>query len=387
MVKNRKFPALIIGVVLIGVLFLLVLRFFPLFWGVFIDKKIALTTKSPGNINVLLLGIGGGTHDGPDLTDTIILANIQLDTKKINLISIPRDLYVKALGSKINAAYATGQEKGNKGILLAKSTVNMVTGVMPDYTLVLDFSGFVKLVDLLGGIDVQVKNTLDDYAYPVEGKEQELCGVTQDGIASLSAQIATGSATEFDLFPCRFTHLHVDSGMQHMNGILALEFVRSRHAMGQEGTDFARSARQQLVIDAVRNKILSLGTLANPVKVFGMIDLLKQNINTDIPEDQYDDFIKLAQSMRGAKILSHVLDIGDTQTERYGLLVNPPISSEYAYQWVLAPRIGGDDFSEVHAYVACILADDVCEVTKTSVVDTKPTIAPTGIPSSADQKK
>lgn len=388
MVRRKKIT-LYISLGIIILLFLLVLRYVPLFWGVFIDKKINLKTSSIGSVNILLLGIGGGTHDGPDLTDTIILANIQPDHKKINLISIPRDLFVKTLGTKINGAYATGQDKGNKGILLVKSTVDAVTGVRPDYTVVIDFSGFVKLVDTLGGIDVNVQNTLDDYAYPVEGKEKELCGNTEDSLATFSAQIATGSATEFDIFTCRFTHLHVEKGMQHMDGMLALQFVRSRHALGQEGTDFARSSRQQLVIDAVRNKLLSLGTLANPVKIFNIIQLLKQNVNMDIPEDQFDDFIKLAQKMKGAEIVSHVLDSGDFQTNRYGLLINPPISSEFGFQWVLTPRTGTDDYSEIHSYVSCIISGDICEITKTSVLDTKPPLtgSPTGTPSQSDQMR
>lgn len=351
------------------------LKILPFFWGVFIDKKINIKKDQNGTVNVLLMGIGGGTHEGPDLTDTIILANINPHKNIVHLVSIPRDLYVDSLHSKINAAYATGQDNGGRGILLARSTIASVTGVRPDYVFIIDFSGFVKLVDLLGGIDVNVQNTLDDYAYPVEGKEQELCGATEDSLATFSAQIATGSATEFDLFPCRFTHLHVDPGSQHMDGELALKFVRSRHALGLEGSDFARSRRQQLVVGALRAKVLSLGTLANPVKIIGIINILKDNIHTDIPEDQYDDFIKLAQSMKGAKIDSTVIEEGDSYQGRYGLLINPPLT-DYNGQWVLAPRAGRADYSEIKAYVACVVSGATCSITKTSVEVVTPTPTP-----------
>lgn len=371
MLKKKGF---IVVVVLLVVLLLLVVRFLPFFWGVIIDKKINIKKNEAGSINILLMGRGGGMHDGPDLTDTIILASLNPDKNTIDLISIPRDLYVDSLHTKINAAYANGEEKEKgKGILLARSTVESVTGVRPDYVVVIDFSGFVRLVNLLGGIDVKVENTLDDYAYPTAGKEKELCGVTEDGIASFSAQIATGSATEFDAFPCRFEHLHVPSGLQHMDGDVALKYVRSRHALGSEGSDFARSHRQQLVISALREKVLSLGTLGNPVKVIGIINILKDSITTDIPEGQFDDFIKLAQKMKGAVIKNAVIDQGEG--DRYGLLINPPLE-DYNGAWVLAPRVGRGDYSEIKTYVACIIKGQNCIIGKTGIIIPTPTIIP-----------
>jgi polyisoprenyl-teichoic acid--peptidoglycan teichoic acid transferase len=375
MVKRKKL-LWGIGIILLILLITLALKTLPFLWGVFVDKNINIKKTREGDINVLLMGIGGGIHEGPDLTDTIILASVHPGKNRVDLISIPRDLYIKSLGKKINHAYSMGQNGGDKGILVARSTVNFVTGVRPDYVFVIDFSGFVKLVDLLGGVDVNVENTLDDYAYPVEGKEQELCGATEDGIASFSAQIATGSATEFDFFPCRFDYFHVEEGFNRMDGELALKFVRSRHALGAEGTDFARSRRQQLVIDAIRNKVLSLGTLANPVKIVGIINIIKGNIFTDIPEDQYDDFIKLAQKMKGAKITNYVIDQGDFYKGTYGLLENPPLIDYYG-QWVLIPRVGVSNFSEIKEYVACILSGKECMVSKTGIETIPtPTIAP-----------
>lgn len=376
----KKKVAIGIGIIAAFLFLFLLIKTFPLLWGVFIDKKIDVKKNEDGSINMLLMGMGGGAHEGPELTDTIILAHIDPSKNSIKLISIPRDLYVDSLKTKINAAYATGQEKGNKGMLLTRSTITSITGIRPDYVVIIDFSGFVKLVDLLGGVDVQVQNTLDDYAYPVEGKEKELCGVTEEAIASYSAQIATGSATEFDLFPCRFDHLHVDAGKQHMDGELALKFVRSRHALGSEGSDFARSKRQQLVINAVRDKVLSLGTIANPVKIVGIISILGDNIHTDIPENQFDDFIKLAQKMKGAGIAGSALEEGNPYQERYGLLINPPLT-EYNGQWVLAPRAGRGNYSEIKQYIACLFNDGICTVTKDSVSVKLPTPTISPIPS------
>ncbi len=145
-----------------------------------------------------------------------------------------------------------------------------------------------------------------------------------------------------------------------MNGITALKFVRSRHGQGPEGSDFARSKRQEKVINAFKQKIFSAGTLLNPVRMISLVNILKENIDTDIKQDEYDDFIRLAQLMKGAKINSYVIDTGDDATGRRGLLINPPISDTYNLQWVLAPRTG--DYSEIHRYVACILQMNNCTV-------------------------
>ncbi len=374
--NNRRNLFIWGGLFILIIIILLLVRYFSLFWGLTIDRRVDVKQTKDGSVNILLLGKGGGLHDGPDLTDTIILANINPEKNRVTMISIPRDLYLTSTKSKINKVYAEGQQKNKQGILLSRAAVNSLTGVSPDYAVVIDFSGFEKLIDLLGGVDVTVENRLDDYAYPVEGKEDELCGHTEDGIASFSAQIATASATEFDIFPCRFQRLQINKGVQYMDGKTALQFVRSRHALGKEGSDFARSKRQQNVINAIREKVLSLGTLANPLKVIGIIGILKDNIATDIKEEEYDDFIKLAQKMKGAQIDSYVLDVGDVSEKRYGLLINPPLSEEVEYQWVLSPRFGVDNYSEIKKFVACVISGSECEISETDIIVKKST-APT----------
>lgn len=332
--------------------------------GVLFNKNIDLKKDNATQaINILLLGIGGGNHDGPDLTDTIILANVNPKTNKVNLISVPRDLWIPDLQSKINEAYASGQEKQHKGILLTKTVIQKVTGVSIDYVVVVDFSGFVKVVDELGGLDVIVPHTFDDYLYPVTGKESDLCGKTEE-----DAKTAATVSAELDIeeiFPCRYKHIHFDHGEAHMNGQTALEFVRSRHALGVEGSDFSRSQRQHEVIVALKKKVLSLGLLLNPVKVISIINTLKDNINTNIDSSEYDDFIKLAQKMEKAEIKTHVIDTGSG--DQYGLLINPPISQATRFQWVLAPRVGNNDFSEIKTFVGCIVNGKTCTITQTSV--------------------
>lgn len=318
--------------------------------------------ESDGRVNVLLLGIGGGTHDGPDLTDTIIYAGLDAKDQKITLVSVPRDTWIPSLQDKINIAYANGESNGqNNGKEEAKKVVEEVTGQPIDYVFRIDFQGFVKVIDELGGIDVNVQHTLDDYEYPISGKEDDTCGLSADEIKTFTA---TDSA-ETDIqqkFACRYMHLHFDPGMQHMDGTTALEYVRSRHAIGEEGTDFARSRRQQIVIAAVRQKVFSLQTLLNPAKVIAIYNIVQGSIDTNIKDNELLLFIQLAQKLQHAKINSAVLDFGDATQNRYGLLENGPIDAAHNYADTLIPRAGDGNFTEIHQYIACVFLKGACTV-------------------------
>ena len=337
--------------------------FYPFLFQLIFNKGVNLK-QTDNRINILVLGIGGGSHDGPNLTDTIILASLDPNNNKVTLTSIPRDLWVPDLTGevkKINSAYADGEavRKGG-GLQLAEAVVGKITGQNVDYGIRIDFSGFVKAVDIVGGLDINVDNTFDDYQYPVDGKEADTCGRTQEELQTL----ATDSAEQAVLdFPCRYKHIHFNKGLRHMDGETALEFVRSRHAsQAIEESDFARSKRQEKVIKAFKDKVLSAQTLINPGKVISLYTTLQGSIDTDIKQNEFDDFIRLAEKMRNAKIQSVVVDSGDEQSQRPGLLINPPISSDYSYAWTLVPRAGNGNFSEIQSYVSCEITKGNCSI-------------------------
>ena len=340
-----------------------------LFQVLFNSNNIELKKETPETINLLLLGIGGGNHDCPNCSDTIIFANLNLASKKVTLVSLPRDIWVTDLKGKVNSAYSNGESKRKGGgLILAKSVIGKITGQNIDYGIVIDFSGFVKAVDLMGGVDVIVDKTFDDYQYPIEGNENDLCGHSDNEVKAFSA--TDSASVTFDLdqaqfFPCRYEHVHFDKGLAHMDGETALKFVRSRHAAGSEGTDFARSNRQEEVIKALMNKAFSLQIIANPTKVIALYNNLKSSIKTDISDNEIDDFIKLAQKFQHAQIQSAVIDYGDPVTKRPGLLINPPIGSKFNYEWVLVPRAGDNNFSEIHSYIMCKLTKFNCVISPT----------------------
>lgn len=367
----RKNKPLIVVLVFVAILTLFFIyktaSFYPFLFQLIFDKGVNLK-QTDKRINILILGIGGGNHEGPNLTDTIILASLDEKNNKVTLASIPRDLWMPDLtgnGKKINGAYAFGEEKRKGGGLsLAKAAVAKITGQDVDYAIRIDFSGFVKAIDIVGGLDINVDNTFDDYQYPISGKEDDACGLAEEDI---KAFIATDSA-EVDIqqkFSCRYKHIHFDKGLTHVDGETALEFVRSRHATGVEGSDFARSKRQEKVINATKEKLLSAQTLINPAKILNLYEILKESLDTDIKQEEFDDFIRFAQKLQKAKIQSAIIDTGDEETKRTGLLINPPISNDYNYEWVLIPRIGNGDFSEIQKYISCEINIGNCPVSKT----------------------
>lgn len=359
--KNKLlliFFAVIIAFIVISGL-IRISNYFPFLFQLLFNKEIQLK-QTDGTVNLLLLGIGGGNHDGPNLTDTIIFTSFNPSKDKINLITIPRDLWVPDLKDKINTAYATGESKREGGgKLLAKAVVSKILGEEIDYVVRIDFNGFVQAVDMLGGLDVNVENSFDDYEYPIEGKENDPCGHPEEELIELAT-----ASSQLEAFPCRYKHLHFDKGMQHMDGETSLEFVRSRHAKGNEGSDFARSKRQEKVINALKDKVFSLNLLLSPTKILDLMDVIKNSIDTNISQEELDDFFRLAEKMKQAKITSGVLDTGDEKRSEPRLLENPPVSEKYKLQWVLIPAAGDNNFSEIQNYVDCQLGQKTCQKTE-----------------------
>ncbi len=365
--KNKPLIVVVLFVLILAFIFVVkTANFYPFIFHLIFDRGVNLK-QTDSKINILLLGIGGGGHDGPNLTDTIILATIDQKTNKVILSSIPRDLWMPDLmgeNKKINVAYAYGEaiRKGG-GLPLAEAAVSKVTGQNIDYAVRIDFSGFVRAVDIIGGLDVNVENTFDDFQYPIDGKENDLCSHSQEELQSLATDSADQAALDF---PCRYEHIHFDKGLSHMDGKTALEFVRSRHAVELiEQSDFARSKRQEKVIKAFKDKILSIQILLNPGKIIGLYNTLSSSIDTNIKQEEFDDFVRLAQTMKSAKIQSATIDTGDEASKRQGLLINPLISNEYNYTWVLVPRVGNGNFSEIQSYITCEVSKGNCAIKQT----------------------
>jgi LCP family protein required for cell wall assembly len=372
---HRKRPLILLAiiVVILAIFVVKTASFYPFLFQLVFNRGINLKQNTDSRINILLLGTGGGNHDGPNLTDTIILASLDPKNNKVTLVSIPRDLWFPDLTmnvKKINGAYAYGEAiKKGGGLSLAEAAITKITGQPVDYGIRIDFSGFIKAVDIIGGLDINVDNTFDDYQYPIDGKEADTCGHTVEEMQSL---VSVPEDQLPQAFPCRYLHLHFNKGLNHMDGATALEFVRSRHASEAiEASDFARSKRQEKVISAFKSKVLSAQTLINPGKLISLYTTLQGSIDTDIQQNDFDDFIRLAEKMKNAKIQSAAIDTGDDLVQRAGLLIVPPIVSDYDYAWTLIPRIGNGNFSEIQKYISCEITKGNCVVSPLPVAASK----------------
>lgn len=335
--------------------------------------------STDGRINILLLGIAGGVHDGVNLTDTIMVASYDLKNNQAYLFSIPRDLWLPSLKSKANAVYQIGLSQNN-GLGLSKVVVGNILGIPIHYGLRVDFRGFVKVIDAINGVEVDVEKQFDDYQYPIQGTENDLCGNTEKEmdfneseakklniepgkktvLVTADGNIATDSAEEdkgIRYFSCRYEHISFDKGLTKMSGAVALAYVRSRHGTGGEGSDFARAKRQQKMLEAVKNKILSVGILANPQKMTDLVKALGKGVDTDIAIYDAVEFYKLSKKL--GKTYNFILDnspISGLPNARTSLLINPPREA-YGGAYVLISQ--DDDFSIVQGYVRKILGGEI----------------------------
>ncbi len=242
-------------------------------------------------VNVLLMGIDKREGEvGPWRTDTMILLTIDPRQRTAGMVSIPRDLYVTIpdfgigpIQSRINTAFFYGDLRRypGGGPALAKETIRRNFGIPVQYYVLIDFEGFQKLIDLVGGIVIDVPKEILDTNYP-------------DG----NRDVMT---------------VHFMPGVQHMNGVQALQYARVRH----DGTDFTRAKRQQQVILAIRNRVLDKNLLTGmtPTKLLDILRTFGNTVKTDMPVEDGIFLGQIAHDIPPESI--HRLVIDENMTEYY----------------------------------------------------------------------
>jgi LCP family protein required for cell wall assembly len=220
-------------------------------------------------------------------------------------LSIPRDLYVEipTFGwRKINNALAFGRDSDypGGGEALLASVASKVIGQPINYYARIDFEGFRKVIDDLGGIDIYVDNSFDDYEYPD--------------------------------YNHGFQHISFKQGWDHMSGERALQYVRSRHGTNGEGSDFSRSRRQQKVLLTMKDKMFSLNTITNPASVVSILNDLGNHNQTNLQIWEMLKLSKLVQNVKKDQLITRVLD-----TSPEGLLKSS-YTADGAY--ILQPKSG-----------------------------------------------
>ncbi|MFE5031159.1 LCP family protein [Streptomyces sp. NPDC056683] len=229
-----------------------------------------------GSINILVLGsdsrsgkenkkLGGGSSSGAR-SDTAMVVHVDAGRTSATIVSIPRDTLVTrpscplssggstsvAYNAMFNSAYSVG------GAVCAVKTVESITGVRMDHYLEIDFSGFAKLVDALGGVTVTTDQDIDDAD----------------------------------------SHLHLKKGTHHLDGTQALALARTRHGIG-DGSDLGRIGLQQKLVKALLDRIASISLLTNPGKLYEVADAVTSSLTTDTGLDSLSELMRLGQSLKG----------------------------------------------------------------------------------------
>jgi LCP family protein required for cell wall assembly len=237
--------------------------------------------ESKDRINILFMGIDQRPGESTACrTDTMILISVNPRDMSVSLLSIPRDLWVPIPGraeDRINTAHYWGEvdDYPGGGPALAKHTVRYNFGVPVHYYVRLNFTGFERIIDAIGGIDVNVPETIYDTQYPGENYE--------------------------------YTTLEIPAGQHHFDGEMALKYARTRKGNGDG--DFSRMKRQQQVILAVRDQVLSLPNL--PHLVMQLPQLAREmgdSLDTDIPPDVMFTLAKWAQQIKSENIRADTID-------------------------------------------------------------------------------
>ncbi|MEK7594768.1 MAG: LCP family protein [Patescibacteria group bacterium] len=325
-----------------------------------------LKGEGRGRINILLLGRGGGSHDAPDLTDTIMIASIDPVNHTSTLLSVPRDLWVNVPDHgvmKINAAWETGVYKYlgkvtnntsdpkavQAGFDVIDKTITDVMGITVDYNMLVDFQAFKQAVDTVGGVTVNVPTDLIDPTMAWENAG--------------NATLATAGIHDFD-------------------GSHALTYVRSRETT----SDFARAERQRSVLVALKGRAENLGTLSNPLKLSGLISAFGDNVQTDL-------------SLKNAsRLLSILKAISDVNVNSIGLAGSadqkaPNATPSYIAtgningQSVVLPKAGLFKYDAIQQYVRSQLKDPYIMKEKAKIIVINGTDIPSLATAKADELK
>lgn len=230
--------------------------------------------KPKGQVNILLLGSDARPNEGGFRTDIIVWVSLNPEGEFVSAVSFPRDLFVRIPGqgeNRINVAFVNG------GFELLADTFELNFGVRPDHYVMVDFSGFIKVINNLGGIDVQVAQNLSD-----------TCAkwINASGYCS------------------------VGPGLVHMNGDLALWYARSRYSTN----DIDRARRAQEVIEAIFRRMMNLDVL---LRVPDLYNAYTTYVQTDL---------RVADVIALTPLASKVYDNGDIR--------NYVVGYDHAYDWI-----------------------------------------------------
>lgn len=294
-------------------------------------KPVPTVSVGDQRFAVVLLGYGGANHDGAYLTDSIMVVIVDPSQKSLTLLSVPRDSWVPlyfdgatAVYNKVNSAYAFAKDpslypdrldkySGDHGPgVFAMDTISRLIGVPVTYYVGLDFDGFRQMINAVGGIDVNVPTSFVA-RYPINDDP------------SINANWMT----------IRFA-----SGPQHMDGERAIEYARARETLDNsgEGSDFARSRRQRLIIEAFKQRVLQPGGLLHMPQLLG---IASQHLDTNYAVPAVTQLSQLILDWKDVRFYQTALTVDNYLEEGTG-----PDGT-----YLLVPNTPNHSWTQVRAFV------------------------------------
>ncbi|MDF2379698.1 MAG: LCP family protein [Candidatus Gracilibacteria bacterium] len=270
--------------------------------------------------NILLLGKGGGDHDGADLTDTIIIASLNHTKNSVSMFSLPRDLWVNIPGygsSRINKIYENLKPKfgSDQALEILKEGVETISNTEIPYVIKINFQAFEDVVDTLGGIEVEVTKSIFDTEYP---NQQE---------------------TGYETFS-------IEAGTQVLDGMTALKYARSRHST----SDFDRASRQHQIIKAMKQKVSDLDLLSSPLTLKKLYEKFSEHVETNLTTTELITLARFGKNLQQDHIYSAVLK--DQDIVQQGSFLYTPERSQYGGAFVLRPM--GESFENIQKYISFV---------------------------------
>lgn len=317
-----------------------------------------LKGEKEGRINIALLGMRGENIPGGGLlADTIMVISIKPGENKASVISLPRDLYVTVPGTgdkqKINAVHFYGQEKNKNGggLEYMEKVLGEISGQTIQYAISINFEGFKELINALGGVQIHLDAPFSE-SMQFMGLEKRCDGVTYTVPSGNyeEKRIQRKNGTYYanpKRYPLCFTqnrkeenlecggNFTLPAGDSTLNGDQALCYVRSRVT----SNDFERARRQQQVLNSIKDKALSMGTLADFGKINSMFNSLGNNVRTDMKLWEMKRFFEIYKSISNLAVSQKVLE-----NTAEGLLYHPENTTpEQGY--ILLPI--GDNYEKI----------------------------------------
>ncbi|UKY52689.1 LCP family protein [Streptomyces inhibens] len=226
-----------------------------------------------GSMDILVMGSDSragkndeyGRDEGGARSDTAMIMHVYKGRKKASVVSVPRDTLIKRPdctkdGRTVTGArrvmFNTAFEVG--GPACAVKTVESISGIRMDHFIEVDFTGFKKLIDALGGVEITTSKAINDDK----------------------------------------SHLHLQPGKHTLDGEQSLGLVRTRHGVpGGDGSDLGRIQLQQTFIKALMNQVKNVGVLTNPTKLYDIADTATKAITTDTDLNSVSELTGLAKSL------------------------------------------------------------------------------------------